>query len=572
MISIFEMLGIYGLEQDKEDAILSSLLTGDPVLLIGRQGTAKTALIEAIGSAFHEASKRRFNNVLKAKGNVESMMTEEEKEIFSFHIYDASKINFEDLIGFPNPEEMKKGKMSFIKSPMTAWGKKLIGFDEFNRQEPARQNNIFELIRSRRLQGMDTGTVWIMNAMNPYGMAGTEELDEALVDRHQWFIYVSNFVEMSDVNQERIVKHIGGSDAIGLREWANLHSKYEVNDGRKPNEPYLINETLANAGEIIQKMMVEASKKYQQLSTEVGDPYSWFISRYWKSVTTEMQGKPWKVELSGRRAGMLLRALLAFRAVDLTKCDMDSSRTCRNLQDMFKSVIKMTIPIGIANAGNGIDSNALNSLMTNVDIYSSFFKAGKDGKKARTALDAVYELLTTNELSRKVELLMSDEADEVAKNTIWSTILNSLKNDLKSPEDLRNAITLGIVAHIMTVKPNAVPLTMQASIAKHSSKILKLNELCENISITGQFVMRINDITKIVESYDNIFTRLQCKLLFEIACKENKDVDLTNDMFNNICDSIKLKCSQLSRLLDEKKIDSMKVKSITPAPTSAISV
>lgn len=557
MISVFEQLGIYGLESDKEDAILSSLLTGDPCLLIGRQGTAKTAMIEGIGSAFHEASKRAFNKALEKANGVEDKVN---VEIFDYHIYDASKINFEDLIGFPNPEEMKKGNMSFIRSPMTAWGKKLIGFDEFNRQEPARQNNIFELIRSRRLQGMDTGTVWIMNAMNPYGMAGTEELDEALVDRHQWFIYVSNFVEMQDRYQEKIVRHIGSSDAIGLREWSNTHSKYEVVDKREKNQPYVVNESLADAGDMIKNLMISASKKYAELEKEVGEPYSWFIARYWKSVTAEMNGKPWKVELSGRRAGMLLRALLAFRAIDLAKCDIDSSRTARNLIDMFKTVIKMTIPIGIANAGTGMDSNAISSLMSNVDIYSSFFKyTGKDGKKARGAIDAVYELLTTNELSRKVELLLSDEADEVAKNTIWSTIVGNMKNDIKNPEDLRNAITLGIVAHIMTAKPNCVPSTMQAQIAKHSSKILKLNDLCDSITITGQLALRHAEIAKVIESYGDIFTRLQCKMLFEIACRDYKDCDITNDTFTSIVESVKSRCSSLQRLLDEKKIDPIKI-------------
>jgi MoxR-like ATPase len=154
MSYVFDRLGIYGLEREKENAILASLLTGDPALLIGKQGTAKTAIVEAIGNAFRERSKR-----LIAQGK--------EAKLFEFRIYDASKIQFEDLSGFPNPHAMSNGKMGYIQTPMTAWNADLIAFDEFSRQSPERQNNIFELIRSRRLQGEPTGTTWIFNCMNP---------------------------------------------------------------------------------------------------------------------------------------------------------------------------------------------------------------------------------------------------------------------------------------------------------------------------------------------------------------------------------------------------------------------
>lgn len=563
MISIFEKLGIYGLEQDKEDAILASVLTGDPILLIGKQGTAKTGLIEVLGSAFHESSKRKYNDLIK---NLKPGEPRPEPELFNYHIYDASKINFEDLVGFPNPGAMQKGKMEYIKSPMTAWDKKLIGFDEFNRQEPARQNNIFELVRSRRLMGMDTGTKWIMNAMNPFGMAGTEELDEALVDRHQWFVYVSAFVDMNEHDQERIVKHIGSSDAVGLREWSGERNKYEVNDKVNPDGTFKINDMLADAGDAISSLMQNSYTKLAELNQSSGNEYVWFVSKFFKSLTSEMNGKPWKVELSGRRAGLVHRALLAFRAVDLAKCDIDHTRSCRNLKDMFKTVLKMTIPIGIANAAQSADHNAINSIMTNVDFYSSFFKAGQSGKKAKCSLDSVYELLTTTDLAKKVELLLSEEADEVAKNTIWSKILNGLAKDpnISNPEELRSAITLGIVAHVMTVKPDAVPKTMQAEIARHSSKILKLNDLCDQITLKGQLALRHKEIGEVIDSYPTIFARLQAKSLFEIACTENMHKDIDKETFNTIVENVKNKCNALNRLLQEQKIDGINVESKKP--------
>ncbi len=38
---IFPRLGIYGWKEADEDLLLASLLTGDPVLLVGSHGTAK---------------------------------------------------------------------------------------------------------------------------------------------------------------------------------------------------------------------------------------------------------------------------------------------------------------------------------------------------------------------------------------------------------------------------------------------------------------------------------------------------------------------------------------------------
>ena len=41
-MKILEQLGIYGWNVETENLLLASLLTGDPALLIGRHGCAKT--------------------------------------------------------------------------------------------------------------------------------------------------------------------------------------------------------------------------------------------------------------------------------------------------------------------------------------------------------------------------------------------------------------------------------------------------------------------------------------------------------------------------------------------------
>lgn len=66
--------------------ILASLVTGDPCLLVGARGTAKTALAEALAEALG----------------------------LRFRAYDASKALFEDIIGFPNPRDLGRGRIGYV--------------------------------------------------------------------------------------------------------------------------------------------------------------------------------------------------------------------------------------------------------------------------------------------------------------------------------------------------------------------------------------------------------------------------------------------------------------------------
>ena len=72
---ILSKLGIFGWKEADENLVLASLLTGDPLLLIGNHGCVKT----------HVANK-----VLQALGR-------------RFLVYDASKAMFEDVLGPGDP-------------------------------------------------------------------------------------------------------------------------------------------------------------------------------------------------------------------------------------------------------------------------------------------------------------------------------------------------------------------------------------------------------------------------------------------------------------------------------------
>ena len=108
MKKILEELGIYGWKLQDENLVLASLLTGDPLLMIGAHGSAKTHVAYKIA----EASGRRFLS------------------------YDASKALFEDVLGFPNVESLKAGKVEYVPSAVTIWDKEFVLIDEINRALP----------------------------------------------------------------------------------------------------------------------------------------------------------------------------------------------------------------------------------------------------------------------------------------------------------------------------------------------------------------------------------------------------------------------------------------------------
>ena len=157
-------LQIYGYEEF-EPFIFLSLVTGSPVLFIGPHGTAKTLLA------------KRIADFLGLK----------------FHAYDASKAMFEDMVGFPDPEKLKEGKLNYIRGDITLWDKEFILIDEISRALPGLQNKWLEIIRSRRLMGIPLKQVqFIFAAMNPPTYMGAMPLDEALADRFGFIFYFNN--------------------------------------------------------------------------------------------------------------------------------------------------------------------------------------------------------------------------------------------------------------------------------------------------------------------------------------------------------------------------------------------
>jgi len=136
-MNILRKLRIFGWDKI-EDFLLASIVTGDGLLLVGSHGTAKTYCAEIIA---------------KSMG-------------VKYQKVDASKAEFEDYLGFPNPRALSEGKFEYVNTPLTITDKQFVFIDEINRCKSHTQNKLLELIYSRQFFGQKTDVTWVWAAMN----------------------------------------------------------------------------------------------------------------------------------------------------------------------------------------------------------------------------------------------------------------------------------------------------------------------------------------------------------------------------------------------------------------------
>src|SRR6478735_7423369 len=181
-------LGAYGFEA-QEPLILAALVTGDPILLIGRSGTGKTFLLNSISEALGLEHRH----------------------------YNASLISFDDLVGFPYPDDAK-ASVRFLETPATVWGAESVLIDEISRCKPEHQNRLFSLVHERKIQGLPLAKLryrWAaMNACTTDQSSGeeylgAEPLDAALADRFAVILDVGDWDALSDADRRRVANPAG---------------------------------------------------------------------------------------------------------------------------------------------------------------------------------------------------------------------------------------------------------------------------------------------------------------------------------------------------------------------------
>jgi hypothetical protein len=91
----------------------------------------------------------------------------------AYRFYNASLINYHDLVGIPLPDETQSS-LRYITTPTAIWDAEVVFVDELNRTRPDLQNKLFPIIHERRVQGVELEKLlYRWAAMNPPRMATT---------------------------------------------------------------------------------------------------------------------------------------------------------------------------------------------------------------------------------------------------------------------------------------------------------------------------------------------------------------------------------------------------------------
>lgn len=168
-----EPLGLFGWSE-LETVLLAAVASETPLLLVGSHGSAKSFFLETLASVLN----------------------------LEYRFYNASLINYDDLVGIPMPSEDRK-RLEYITTPTAIWDAEVVFLDEINRTKPELQNKLFPIIHERRVQGVPLNNLrfrWA--AMNPpvpdadydeVAYLGAEPLDTALADRFGFIIEVPSW-------------------------------------------------------------------------------------------------------------------------------------------------------------------------------------------------------------------------------------------------------------------------------------------------------------------------------------------------------------------------------------------
>jgi MoxR-like ATPase len=178
-------LGLHGWDH-LESVLLAALITEEPLLLIGKHGTAKSLLLERLAESLG----------------------------LDYRFYNASLVNYDDLVGIPIPNA-EQTALRYISTPTAIWDAEVVFFDEINRTRPDLQNKLFSIVHERRIQGIplrDLKYRWA--AMNPPASDdagsddiyhGVEPLDPALADRFGFLIEVPDWCDLSNGDKRAVL-------------------------------------------------------------------------------------------------------------------------------------------------------------------------------------------------------------------------------------------------------------------------------------------------------------------------------------------------------------------------------
>ncbi len=367
--TILAKLGLYGLHEI-ENGVLAALAAGDPLLLVGSHGSAKTLLARRIAAALKER----------------------------FWAYDAGKSLFEDLVGFPDPGSLSAGQVRYAATPLSVFDKEFILIDEISRAAPSMQNKWLEVVRSRQVMGMPIPALkHIVAAMNPPTVySGAVPLDLALAGRFAFILLMPEIRDMEPADLRRIITHRGADDAPLLSGSA------------EPASPLDLSAFLADVRD-----------RRPAIERDLGAR----LETYVMNVLTALKAS--KVDVDGRRAGMIYRNTVSYLAVMEAKGALDDDGADA-LRKPLWDALRSSMPY--AATGEDVSEGVV------LSAHGVAIKAMRSKSLQRTA-DARLRLLAPTD-PLKAARIYGEVASQLA-GTDHQTFLTRLEDGVKADRSAR---------------------------------------------------------------------------------------------------------------------------------------
>jgi hypothetical protein len=460
-----------------------------------------------IGSALRESSKKEHPN--------------DPKKWFKFNVYDTSKINFEDLIGWPNPNALKDGKVSFIESPTTIWDKDMIGLDELNRCAEDRQANLFEVIRNRTCMGSKTNVKFIFSAINPYGDVGTNNLSSAIIDRHLFFLHFAGFDKMDPTQRKKVIERVGNFDSVGIRHWSGVAFKYDSNKDYDADGNLIINQELAEQGDRLKQIIQNAVNVYPVICDQLGKSISSLVDTLVSRLSTDKDAKLFP-SISGRRAGMIARGIFAYRSVQLGRAKVIGS-SIDNIKNTVFNSIMAAIPAGIEKPMTEDSITKMKHVISEVCNYWEKTIDVNDTTNANVLYDIYYN---PDPISKLELLLRHSNLNNLVTTKSWKDLT---ENDLEI-----NAILM----HLRKALPHVVP-SYVISVDKAKEVTNFLENCTKSITLNSYAEAFESDFNHLLDAQNHKFNVTYiCAILSVIRinkiAKSYSDVQLALKVTNHL--------------------------------------
>lgn len=430
--SILRSLHVFGFSPMQEQVVLSSVLTGENMLMIGATGMSKTRLAAKIA--------RAIGSVVPG---------------FTFGRFSAPNDNFDDMVGYVNVKKMSdEGVIEYIPTPTTIWDKAFVFVDEINRKRSATAAKWFTVLDERQLCGYQMACKILWAAMNPSNFAGTSSLNEGEISRMASFLYPPEFVNLSEEDRVAVVRTGTIEQSPGLKIWDPTAT---VDEDAVDYQA---------VGERIVALLLRAAQWRNALSDK-DSSIDKFVALYLSTLAKTFAEKEVEVKnmIDGRRAGALRRHMVAMRAISLARAELEGQPVPHLQKDGLMAVLS-GLPMGVNDAGG--KSAEIEAICSSVfkSLQSLLAEEMSDG-----SWTLCRELLSSNDPVRQIEILLTGDLNSFVKSAFWEHLRRRVDSSgFHGITSLSlNPSTMSVMGRIAVMieleKPGTIPPTAMAAIS-----------------------------------------------------------------------------------------------------------